>query len=219
MIDMETDPTGRCAKEPGAKLDEGKVMAGLMVEGFARALWAVAEVSTYGANKYSYRGWEKVPDGQKRYFDAQMRHTLCESMGERNDKATGLTHAAHEAWNALARLELMLREDCFKKGGFYEDLQDKRHGVCGEEDVDTESPIPPSKRVPKSKENQDSAGSYRGFASDYLYGERRMGGVSTQEMGDKPCDFDDFKIEDCAGVRCNACDRMPKRILPVIKFD
>lgn len=97
--------------KPGAKDDNGKIRVGLMVEGFARALEAVAEISTYGAHKYSDGGWQHVPKGVARYSDAMGRHWLAECMGEKFDDESGLTHAAHLAWNALARLELLLRQD------------------------------------------------------------------------------------------------------------
>ncbi len=106
----ETDPTGREAGEPGAKLDHGKNRLGLIIGGFPRALWAVGEVGTYGANKYSDNGWMEVPDGVNRYTDAMYRHLFKEAIGERVDDESGLLHAAQSAWNALARLELMLRE-------------------------------------------------------------------------------------------------------------
>ena len=106
----ELDPTGRSAHEPGAKLDGGKVRASLVLGDFARALRAVAQVGTFGARKYSARGWLTVPDGVERYTDAMLRHWLSESAGEPHDSGSGLRHAAHLAWNALARLELLLRE-------------------------------------------------------------------------------------------------------------
>lgn len=71
---------------------------------------AVAEVGTVGAAKYTPNGWVQVPDGQERYTDALLRHLLDELAGDTRDAGTGLQHAAHTAWNALARLELMLRE-------------------------------------------------------------------------------------------------------------
>lgn len=97
--------------KPGAKDDTDKVRVGLMVEGFARALKAVAEISTYGAKKYSEGGWQYVENGVARYSDAMGRHWLAECTGEKLDGESGLTHAAHLAWNALARLELLLRQD------------------------------------------------------------------------------------------------------------
>jgi hypothetical protein len=106
----EQDPTGRSANEPGAKLDAGKVRAGLVLGGFSRALWAVSEVGTFGARKYTPNGWRSVPDGIERYTDALERHRLLEAMGQATDDDSGLLHAAHAAWNALARLELLLLE-------------------------------------------------------------------------------------------------------------
>ena len=106
----EADPNGIGQHAPGAKLDAGKVRVGLVLFGFARALEQVARVGTQGAEKYSDNGWMHVPDGVRRYTDAMLRHLLAEAMGERIDPATGLSHAAHGAWNALARLDLMLRD-------------------------------------------------------------------------------------------------------------
>ena len=107
---IETDPTGRAASVPGAKLDAGKNRLGLVLMDFARALREVGRVGTYGANKYSASGWVSVPDGVQRYTDAMFRHLLSEATGQEYDPDTELLHAAHTAWNALARLDLMLRE-------------------------------------------------------------------------------------------------------------
>lgn len=107
----EADPTGRAAGEPGAKLDAGKipVMRGA-ISYFPRALIAVAGVSDFGARKYVWKGWETVPDGVARYSDAMGRHLVAEEIEGPIDASTGLAHAAQVAWNALARLELMLRD-------------------------------------------------------------------------------------------------------------
>lgn len=106
----ETDPTGRDRHAPGAKLDAGKVRLGLVLHDFARALTAVGEVGTFGATKYSAHGWLSVPEGAERYTDAMYRHLFAEARGETHDPDSGLAHAAHAAWNALARLELALIE-------------------------------------------------------------------------------------------------------------
>jgi len=106
----EQDPNGRDPHEAGAKLDHGKNRLGLVLHGFARALIAVGDVGTYGANKYTPNGWMSVPGGPERYTDAMYRHLLKEAAGEEYDADSGLLHAASAAWNALARLELMLRE-------------------------------------------------------------------------------------------------------------
>lgn len=103
------DPQGFSAHDPGAKLDGGKVRLGLVLHGFPRALMVVGEIGTYGAGKYSDNGWMQVPDGESRYTDAMYRHLMAEAAGEATDRESGLLHAAHAAWNALARLELLLR--------------------------------------------------------------------------------------------------------------
>jgi len=83
---------------------------GLVLLSFSRSLQEVGKVGTYGANKYSDGGWISVPNGQQRYTDAMLRHLMREADGEMLDPDTKLHHAAHTAWNALARLDLMLRE-------------------------------------------------------------------------------------------------------------
>ena len=106
----ERDPAGLPPHAPGAKLDGEKVMAELTLDGFSRALLAVAEVSTYGARKYSPGGWQHVEGGQTRYRRAGDRHRLFRGH-DTYDRDSGLLHLAHEAWNRLAELELMLRAD------------------------------------------------------------------------------------------------------------
>lgn len=105
----ECDPTGRDAHTPGAKLDAGKVEFDLIQIDMAHALRQVARVATYGAEKYTRGGWLEVPDGRRRYTNALYRHLNAEAAGELYDPDTQLEHAAHAAWNALARLELLLR--------------------------------------------------------------------------------------------------------------
>ncbi len=114
MSPAERDPGGLSFQQPGAKGDAGKVRPALVVGDFARALLEVAKVATYGADKYTARGWVDVPNGQERYTDAMYRHLLAEATGEPLDGDSGLMHAACAAWNALARLELVLRE---REGG------------------------------------------------------------------------------------------------------
>ncbi len=92
---------------PGAKLDAGKPEAGLLLD-FRRALTAVAEVSTFGAHKYTRSGWATTPDGMRRYTDALLRHLLA---GDSADSESGLPHLYHIAWNALVVLELKLRQE------------------------------------------------------------------------------------------------------------
>lgn len=107
---LEEDPLGKDSREPGAKMDLGKppLLRGVL-QYFPRALEAVATVSLKGAEKYSWKGWEAVPDGVNRYGDALVRHLLAEETEGPYDHYLDLHHAAATAWNALARLELVLR--------------------------------------------------------------------------------------------------------------
>lgn len=127
----ETDPNGIAAKQPGAKLDAGKapLFQGLL-DYFPRAALAVASLSEYGATKYSWKGWEKVPNGFARYSNALGRHLAKESiegpldLDALNDPnfPAEILHATQVAWNALARLELYLREQEQPKSDGWEPL-------------------------------------------------------------------------------------------------
>lgn len=108
----EKDPNGIASGVAGAKLDAGKISVTRgCLHYFPLALMAVAELSCIGAKKYSWKGWESVSDGINRYGDAMGRHEL-RIAGDytRRDSDTGVLEASAVAWNALARLELILRE-------------------------------------------------------------------------------------------------------------
>ena len=105
-----TDPNGLDQHQSGAKLDAGKNRPGLVFSGFSNALMAVAEVGTFGANKYTDYGWRFVENAQRRYTDALYRHLMAYHSGELTDKESNLLHLAHAAWNALAVLEFELQK-------------------------------------------------------------------------------------------------------------
>lgn len=109
----ETDPNGLHPGEAGAKLDSGKIQAGLLSR-FGLALMAVADLSTTGCKKYSAHGWAKVPDGFNRYTDAMYGH-LFKEMFEHIDPDTLVRHEVAVAWNALARLQLLIEGDVYLK--------------------------------------------------------------------------------------------------------
>lgn len=94
------------------KYDAGKpaIWRGV-INYFPRALWQVGEISTFGAKKYAWDGWADVSEGFERYKDAQFRHALKDAMGECFDSDSTLLHLAHEAWGALATLEIYMREN------------------------------------------------------------------------------------------------------------
>ena len=98
-------------EEKGLKFDEGKPLVGTMLNVFPYALMEIGRVIEFGTHKYpSPINWRLVENGQKRYQDALMRHLLKHNQGKEIDEETGKAHLAHVAWNALAILELYLRE-------------------------------------------------------------------------------------------------------------
>lgn len=93
----------------GIKYDGGKVRPSLILDDMRNALNAVMQVAEFGAEKYSAGGWQFVDNGKERYRDAKFRHAL--NPAGRRDDESGLLHLAHEAWNALALLELQIRDE------------------------------------------------------------------------------------------------------------
>ena len=97
----------------GKKYDQDKAP---LVQGclhyFPNALLAVAMVSKFGATKYnvpySDKNWKAVEEGYERYSDADGRHLLGDAIDGLYDPDSDLLHAAHHAWDALARLQLLL---------------------------------------------------------------------------------------------------------------
>lgn len=94
--------------DSGIKFDQEKPRCSLVFSGFADALLEVAKVGTFGAGKYTDNGWKEVPEGTERYRSAMYRHMLSH---EHLDPESGLPHAAHAAWNALAVLQMELQND------------------------------------------------------------------------------------------------------------
>lgn len=107
---VESDPFGLSKGTPGAKLDQNKPDLDLVLGDFNRALGAVGSVGTFGAAKYSRSGWLEVPNGIARYSSALLRHYFSNKY-EKVDKDSNLLHLSHLAWNALAILELTLRQE------------------------------------------------------------------------------------------------------------
>ena len=107
---MATENGAPVDNKSGLKFDQGKVRLGLVFNGFSKALTEVGKVGTFGAKKYTDNGWVDVENAESRYTDAMYRHLMQEQSGELWDEESELLHSAHAAWNALARLELQLRE-------------------------------------------------------------------------------------------------------------
>lgn len=103
------------SSNPGKKFDAGKapVERGF-VDYFPKAILAVAAISAYGAKKYEVtyedKNWERLDDARLRYKDGRGRHIVGEAADGPWDPESKRLHAAHAAWNAMAYLELTLRE-------------------------------------------------------------------------------------------------------------
>lgn len=86
---------------------------------FPHASVAVAWVSEYGDRKYVpaeappeahfTAGWQKVPNGEARYADADGRHRAKIGIEGDYDSESDLAHLSHKAWCAMAELELAIR--------------------------------------------------------------------------------------------------------------
>lgn len=81
-----------------AKFDQNKIRMDLLP---FEALERIADIMTYGAEKYSEGGWKTVPDAQKRYNAALLRHLSAHMRGEIFDLESGRTHIDHMATNAV----------------------------------------------------------------------------------------------------------------------
>lgn len=98
---------------PGRKYDSGKaeVAQGVLFY-FPDALKAVAGVSKYGKDKYdteySDTNWALVDNKLSRYTEALTRHILEDSLEGVLDPESKHLHAAHAAWNALVRLQIIM---------------------------------------------------------------------------------------------------------------
>ena len=97
------------AAETGLKYDDGKPRIGEMLMDFAQPLLQICKVWEFGAKKYKKSNWKKVENGWNRYTNAMSRHQLLEEE-EYYDQETGLPHAVHVAWNAMARLFFLPEE-------------------------------------------------------------------------------------------------------------
>ena len=96
----------------GVKLNKSKPQLSLLFKQFPKAIEAIVMCSEYGHNKYKetdqdFLNFKRVNEGSKAYADAGLRHRA--QIG--NDDESGLPHAYHVAWNALAELELLIEEN------------------------------------------------------------------------------------------------------------
>ena len=74
---------------------------------YPKAANTIAAISKFGAAKYEWGGWLQVEDGISRYTEALVRHLITEG----RDEESGFLHIGHAAWNALACVELKIRNE------------------------------------------------------------------------------------------------------------
>jgi hypothetical protein len=97
----------------------GKIRMELFDEGFPNAILEVAKVMTWASENKGYKDhdWVNLPDADSAFSAAASRHKLKGIIQkingvevlQRTDEESNILHKAHEAFNTLAELELMLR--------------------------------------------------------------------------------------------------------------
>lgn len=98
----------------GIKYDKGKPRVAEFLLDFEDVILEVTKVWEFGAQKYGKSNWKQLDDGRTRYTNALIRHLLKEPNNMKDDE-TGLYHAVHLAFNALARVHFILEEEKEKK--------------------------------------------------------------------------------------------------------
>lgn len=91
----------------GMKFDTGKLRYSLVPHIAFRGL---AEVLTFGADKYAPNSWQTVPSGKERYLDALYRHIEAYRSGEILDSESGLSHLSHAMTNCAFLLHFQDKE-------------------------------------------------------------------------------------------------------------
>jgi len=91
----------------GKKFDAGKPRLAETIQDFRIPLTEISKVWAFGADKYEKGNWRYVENGLDRYTNAMLRH-LCAEADNFADDESELAHAAHVAWNALARLHFIM---------------------------------------------------------------------------------------------------------------
>ena len=105
-----TPKTEKALAEKAAKAP----IAGGVLQLFPRAMYHLAQTSKAGADKYgttvSTIKFLDTPGAYELHTDAMIRHVVDEKLeGPVSHKDGGLLHPVMVAWNALARLEVFLK--------------------------------------------------------------------------------------------------------------
>ena len=96
----------------------GKIAIELFDEGFPNAVMAVSEVMTWAAENKGYKphDWKNLPNPDTAFLAAGSRHKVKRHIQRAagvdhidcTDEESNLLHLAHEAFNVLAQLELVI---------------------------------------------------------------------------------------------------------------
>lgn len=107
---MKNEEVSQCASEEGIKYDAGKPRLAEMFQDFLEPLQEVAKVWEFGAKRYGKGNWRYVDNAINRYTNAMFRHVGADQYTPLDDESS-LLHAAHAAWNALARLHFIIDKE------------------------------------------------------------------------------------------------------------
>ncbi|MCD5413671.1 MAG: DUF5664 domain-containing protein [Clostridiales bacterium] len=80
----------------GLKFDTDKLRYSLVPPAATRAL---AEILTFGTEKYAPNNWQLVCNPEERYTDALLRHLESYRAGEKIDPESGFSHLKHAITN------------------------------------------------------------------------------------------------------------------------
>ena len=122
--------------EVGTKYDDGKPRLAEMIIDFKEPLLELCKCWTFGADKYSKSNWKLVDNGRDRYTNAMLRHLVQEDDNPVDDES-GLLHASHIAFNALARLYFILQERELKPIDYIKDFFDCNKKLYSDKDIYT----------------------------------------------------------------------------------
>jgi len=121
-VTLNSIPHPEPKREHGVKLDMGKPLVYTeFLRQFPRAIRLVARVGEKGTQAPGHvrSGWKSVEQGYERYSDAFARHILKEAILATSEVETEdpmqdlLWEAATVAWNDLARLEHLIRQNSY----------------------------------------------------------------------------------------------------------
>lgn len=111
QIKLKTPKIGVDSFNPSLETRKnGKNKMELVETGFPNAFLALGEVMTWAAKNKGYlpNDWKDIPNPQMSLLGAASRHRNKRLKGEEFDDESSLPHLAHEAFNVMAQLELLI---------------------------------------------------------------------------------------------------------------